>query len=227
MFTDTNRYYRSNLRASVQFRLLFEDGYNGQALSFRHKYDFEEGTDGGKIETSYDNGISWKNILLDPELQNQYFYSYGLYSRSDTVSVLNYEPGFTGQQKNFKYCDIEWWFSHVLDTVLIRFTMASDSVNTNNEGWLIDDIHFFPLFGGVESNDQLSLYNVFPNPARNFLTVDNKFNTLFNVKIYSIHGRLMKHVFIRGREKLDISEFESGLYIAVINDCLVTKFVKI
>lgn len=63
-----------------------------------------------------------------------------------------------------------------------------------------------------EFNERIKLY---PNPANNYLFIENNFSKNMNVDILSIDGRKIKSITILPfkKEKLDISNLTSGVYI--------------
>ena len=89
--TDTIDCYPDSIHASFQFKLTLGEG-DEYEISFSHKYDFEEKSDGGIIETSFDHGHTWYNILTDPKTQDRITHLYNFYSLTDTISSNNNQP---------------------------------------------------------------------------------------------------------------------------------------
>ncbi|MDD3685818.1 MAG: T9SS type A sorting domain-containing protein, partial [Bacteroidales bacterium] len=68
---------------------------------------------------------------------------------------------------------------------------------------------------------------VFPNPTKDYIHLNQNENYRL-VQIFDINGKLVKTVE-SGFDKIDVSDFEQGLYIVVINanDSVLTgKFVR-
>lgn len=84
---------------------------------------------------------------------------------------------------------------------------------------------FRPVFGGAPNlpiSDEEIFENtkelkVYPNPATNeinFMGVEN----IMDVKIFSLHGKLMLQQQISNLDKIDISAFNQGMYIVFLTD---------
>lgn len=122
------------------FDLKIPGRYMDIIIGFKHKYQTDSGIDGGYIQISEDKGKNWVNIRNYNCLQ---FNSENLYTTKD--SLQGGEPGFSGQSNewiNTRFQII--WMMPVktdwIDTVMFRFSFISDSIQTNKDGWLIDDI---------------------------------------------------------------------------------------
>ena len=80
-------------------------------IQFRHKYDTDAGRDGGYITVSFDNGMSWNNIIqkdfylgvINPS--DAYEASENLYSEDDLL--YNGEEGFSGRSDGW----VTTWFA--------------------------------------------------------------------------------------------------------------------
>ncbi|GIV96854.1 MAG: hypothetical protein KatS3mg057_1511 [Herpetosiphonaceae bacterium] len=106
---------------------------SGAVLSFWHRYDLEQMFDGGVVEVSLDNGLSWGDVgpLM---VQNGY---------NERISLAFGSPiagreAFSGNS--------EGWIRTLVDlsgyagqTIRIRFRQADDS-DTAEVGWWVDDI---------------------------------------------------------------------------------------
>ncbi|MER3498821.1 MAG: hypothetical protein C4308_09415 [Chitinophagaceae bacterium] len=102
-------------------------------LSFWHKYNTEEGWDGGVVEISTNGGTTWQDLGSKMFL-NGYNGSVG------TGSALAGRQAFTGNSNTFIQTKINL-SSYGGQTVKIRFRFAADN-NTapTGGGWWIDDI---------------------------------------------------------------------------------------
>ncbi len=160
-------------------------GYpNDIFVQFHHKFDTDSLKDGGYITVSYDNGITWSNIIHDNVFgeMNPQGESGNLYTDDDLL--FNGEEGFSGRSDDW----ITTWFAwyHLLakksinaeigDTMILRFNFVSDSIQTNKEGWLIDDIRLFSvdLGGGIENQQWKTDINIYPNPVNSSTIIDLK-----------------------------------------------------
>jgi hypothetical protein len=191
LVTDTALYYPKNITALFQFKLLL-NWYDYYEIGFWQAFNFEENKDGGIIETSYDDGLTWQNIIFDTLIMNHILTGVSLYSPDDTIAAFNNQPGFTGTQTNFGGYYVGWQNrSMINDTMLLRFTFASDSVDTPHEGWILDE---FTFEGGlVPINDVNSDANVefFPNPVNDILRIRSDKDPINSFRIYSLTGEML------------------------------------
>jgi CubicO group peptidase (beta-lactamase class C family) len=78
-----------------------------------------------------------------------------------------------------------------------------------------------------------SLFNIYPNPVIDFLTIENLNYTIANISVYDIYGMEVEIKFELNYKtlKIDFSKFEKGIYIVEIKDdfksCMRQKFIKI
>lgn len=225
IISDTNKYYSKNLQSSFQFKLYYEMGSSGYSISFNHKYDFEKNKDGGIIETSYDNGQTWTNIIFDTLLSKHYLDVSNIYDTSDTIISANNQPGFTGLQSEFKTVSYYFYPSEIVlyDAMLLRFTIYSDSVNSNNEGWMLDN---FSFGGWIEdkikeniSNTEISFY---PNPIHNKLVITSNIQ-IVKIKVININGTIITSA--ENTNEIDLSNIPKGIYMLLINDSILKKVV--
>jgi len=214
IFTDTARYYPANARASCQFKLRL-NGADSYYLHFYQKYDFELNKDGGIIETSHDNGQSWSNIILDTVIMN-HIIELRLYASEDTIAAFENQPGFTGTNASMGSRFIEWEDPGYLmyrDTILLRFSFASDSVETPHEGWLLDEITFGGGLVPIDERKEQQGIQIYPNPA------SERINLLYNnqafslIEIYSFAGQKLISLQGGGMDTIDISTLAPGIYI--------------
>ena len=150
-------------------------------LSFFHKYDTEQNWDGGKVEISLDNGISWKD-LRDNFIENGY---------NDYIQDTPGNQAFSGQSGTFITSKVDLT-EFCGETVLIRFNFFYDQLE-DGRGWNVDDVtltsskalinvaeassngivstasHCVRVAGGVTiSNEDLSVnteVEIYPNPS--------------------------------------------------------------
>jgi hypothetical protein len=147
-------------------------------ISGYYKIDTDDSTDFGIIEFSPDNGHSWVNLM------------------SDSVNWDGQKPVLSGNS-------IGWnSFSNILyeytlnvgvgDTIWYKFTFISDSVQTNKEGWMIDNIGLNFIGEGIgENKDQNNVFTS-PNPftTSTQITLDKTYHNI-SLSVYDIQGKLM------------------------------------
>ncbi len=213
---DTNNFYANNINSSFQFKLLFGDG-DFYDIGFSQKYDFEENKDGGIIETSYDNGNTWQNILFDSIIQNNLVDAFNLYNSEDTISSFQNQPGFTGLQSNIESVIIQFDALESLrgDSMLRRFTISTDSVDNQNEGWMLDHFGFSgALRDGIESNNYGAKIDIYPNPVKNLLEIKTD-NEITRVKIISLLGITLLEKEGLNIKSIDLTGIDTGIYLVI------------
>jgi hypothetical protein len=145
-------------------------------VEFKHKFDTDEGYDGGFISISYDSGKTFMNIITDT---NWYNYDFAppmfwipdgetLYTKDDLL--YNGECGFSGHSDSWITTSFGWALIPVkaesADTVILRFNFISDNIDNGKEGWMIDDIRIYSIyFYAVHDFDLEKQVVVYPNPG--------------------------------------------------------------
>ncbi len=233
LLSDTSLYYRSNTIATFQFKLQMQEEGNTYLINFDHKYDFEKNIDGGIIETSYDNGLTWQNIIFDTIIMNHVCELRNFYSLSDTILSLGNQPGFTGTQSSMTLVIIEFYPSEYLreDTMTLRFKFGSDSNNTNNEGWMLDLFHFGGQFWDDLKEYYQSYIKIHPVPANDRLLLESEYERISHVEVYSLTGQLLLSDIGNNLNSVDISKLNKGFYFLML-ECesskrWISKFCKI
>lgn len=76
-------------------------------------------------------------------------------------------------------------------------------------------------------DNELPQFSVFPNPAKNELTVDVNTNERLAVQLVDVSGKVLMSDVVKGTSKLDISFLKSGIYFVRLEDYgVMSKFVK-
>lgn len=172
-------------------------------------------TDFGKIEFSPDNGITWIDMLNDTVIIDT-IYNWGWYWNSYEKPVLS---GNSNQWKSFwvNLAELGHFYGvHDGDTILYRFTFISDSIQTNKDGLMFDNLHFEDWVEGIEEvGFGLFESNCFPNPAENLITINLKNDiNIIDVEIFDLSGKKVfdKQVKNKNAVEINISELNSGIY---------------
>lgn len=145
----------------------------------------------------------------------------------------NWTNDFSGYIAQWKKQDYEFWKDNYLneqdlkqerliipastDTIFIRFRFYSNQV-VNDLGWYIDDIEIREKTLSVQNFDDL---NIYPNPAKEFLKIENS-TDIKSIKLISSLGNTLFEdatSFSKANEYiLSLSEFASGNYYLIITD---------
>ena len=82
----------------------------------------------------------------------------------------------------------------------------------------------------ISSNISTSHINLYPNPVSEILRVKSSFGNINGINIYGINGKLYRKYNINhGSVELDLSSFESGVYVIKIqtaSELFVRKIIK-
>ncbi len=176
-------------------------------LYFWFMMDSDTLTDYGKVEVSIDNGLSWINLLSD----TSYF-----------IDWYELKPVLTGNSGGWQHFaanlyELTYQIGYS-DTLLYRFTFISDSIQTNKDGWIIDDFHLNDFWEGVDEYKNSDLIDIFPNPSNGNFTIESDLlnKSKFRIEIYDITGNLFFNEVLYSKHfKLDLKD---GLYFMKIID---------
>lgn len=198
-------------------------------IEIKHKFETDTMKDGGYITVSWDNGESWMNIISDsvyPGPGNPAWKNENLYSSTDTL--FNGTSGFSGKSSGW----VSTWFAwHQIpsslksnnlimesDTMILRFNFISDEIDTDKEGWVIDDIRLYSVdLGGAVSHTQITdKFSIYPNPSTGISTipVEEDYQAVI-IKVIDLLGKNMNLEYFKTNEPiiLDSKNYKPGLYI--------------
>ena len=230
IMTDSlNPYSNSNLSYfDVSFSAWDGSGFPyNMYIQFDHKYETDSMIDGGYITVSHDSGQTWQNVLYDSTCIGCFNTPYNinidnLYSYGDTL--LNGEPGFSGTS-SWQTTTIQWiWLLPVKqtpsDSLIIRFNFISDSIQTNKDGWMIDNFIVGDIYQGSsvdELHNNLKV-NIYPNITSDFFRYKTEEGSIDNLVITNLLG---ESVLIKNNLKelgqVNISNLPSGNYFVRFN----------
>jgi hypothetical protein len=220
--TDTINSYPVNDTSVFYIRYVTPDSAPGSwfqtFLSFRYKIDTDDNSDYGKIEFSPDNGITWIDYLTDTIYTD--CYGYGDYL-------------FTGIHEEWQNYSLYNWPDYFCfdinpgDTIWYKFIFISDAVQTDKEGWIIDNIELFDFYEGIPEIgfNQLEIY---PNPATSFITITTPQGEPIEEAIIYNHLGQKALVAVPVNNTVDVSKLKPGIYfieVATNESRIRTKMV--
>lgn len=207
LITDSLNFYPTNNESSFVIQIFSDDHTK---LSFNHKYDFDEETDGGIIEVSFDFGNTWMNIS---DTLNTW--SYDLAYDAE-ISSYNNLIGYSGSSNGWK--NAQFYFGHAQYGTMFKFTSSSDSIDNQREGWMIDDLEFWILATSTDEIERTRI-KVFPNPINDFTKIEFEEEVNFNLKIVDMNGRtVFKKDNIRSSTyQMDTSSLREGTFILEVD----------
>lgn len=189
-------------------------------FQFDHKYETDSLIDGGYITLSYDSGQTLVNVINDstcimcwPNINSE-----NLYTTNDTL--VNGEYGFSGTS-DWKTSTFQWvWVLPVKymasDSLIIRFNFVSDNVQTNKDGWIIDNI----VVGGIDLGSsveeiQNSIKVIFyPTITADYFNykIEND-EKIESIVVVDISGKqILTIAQPKNEDRIDVSNYPSGNY---------------
>ncbi len=187
-------------------------------IEFVMKIDTDSLADDGYIDMSYDGGLNWYDFFDQPGFAISYattnFLGYG-----DTL--FNGKYGVSGTISDWKECNIYMRFytplQVVADSLMIRFNFISDSINTNKEGWMIDDLKFSLIvpYDNISENENTAIL-IYPSPSKSQINIELKEITDFQNASIQLIDNLGKVVLTQPvtqqKTQLSIEHLPKGLY---------------
>lgn len=216
ILTDTLNSTPTNNISSFSYSLIPENfGYGILAIQWKQKLDMESGKEGGKIELSVDSGKTWSSPFNNP-----YTYNFYGFDSNNVSSLPNGDTVFTGTDSSWRdvwLCyDISWLRSY--DSIIIKHTYKSDSVNYGKEGWMIDNIlQHITLVHTVNEEEQTEYMKVHPNPTTGRVNIEtqkqDEFHLIEDMKLVNSQGQVVQSwKNIPTKFFIDIGHHKNGIY---------------
>jgi len=103
-----------------------------------------------------------------------------------------------------------------LDTMLLRFTISTDPVDAQNEGWMLDDFYFEGgYFESIKDNNSNSEILLYANPARTLLIIEKQEQNISHVSILSIKGETVIEKKSNNITFVNVDSLEQGYYLVI------------
>ena len=229
--TDTLNPYPANNISIFYYRTSgdYNTDSHGAVLEFWFKIDSDSLSNFGKVEISFDAGITWYNLLSD------YFGWFGwqVYDSLNNLIQASYNSDdtivFTGRSNGwYKFSSDAWLPEIVLDSIIYRFSFHSTTLSSERDGWMIDDIEFYTWWESVSDIKESEL--IYPNPVKNQFSI-NSTKCVVYFEIMNSHG----HVVKKGKNNkspliINASDLPTGLYLFTVrfenNQVSYGKFIK-
>ncbi len=213
LITDTINTYPINNRSSVYLRFI-KYYYNYNLLSFHMEYKLNTDTlnDSCKIEYTVDRGTNWININAI-DVWYEWFDGPLISSGSSN-----------GWNELYLMMDITPYNLSEGDTILFKFTFSSDSVDTNKDGWMIDDLDVHLLYDiGIQesSNINPSCQIIYcGNYLLKIISLNNIQTNNYMIELYDVMGQLVFCNYLgNGYENTYyLDSFKKGIYLYKIID---------
>lgn len=231
--TDTINYYPIN--DSSYFEFYFDNSwwqFGILALQWKQKLDFEQGSDGGIIEFSLDKKQTWQNAFNNPYVYN--FYGYNLSNAQLLTS--NGVAAFTGTDSTWKdiwLCFSASFLQASADTTWFRYKIYSDSSNTQNEGWIIDNMILrLTIAHTIDEKKSEKYLNVYPSITNGKLNIETiklqEFHIIESMQLVNIEGKTVEEFGVCPTKFwIDISHHPDGIYFLKVKTNKKTETVQI
>jgi len=198
-------------------------------VDWRHSMDVEPKKDGGYVEVSLDGKKTWHNIYDQDSIEEPIMVWY-----SDKVDTLpNNQIGYSSKIENggSGICFGDF-YPFQSDTVTLRFTFISDSVDTKQEGWMFYDISIKQvLWDDIEESNTKAIINLQPNPVstQTKITLPQTWQQA-NLSLYDLTGKLLiqKNNYTNN-QTINISHLPKGNYFLKLNykdEVVFEKLIK-
>lgn len=202
------------------------------SMEFWHKYDMDTLTDTGIIEASYDGGNSWVLVSDTSEVSpmGSYFWWDDDFHASNG-NYTNHPLTTTGKSDGWilSRFNWQWWIPvkadtiiYPLDSLMIKFTIISDAIETNKEGWIIDDILTASAEWQLCSDIEETINNnfrIFPNPFSQQMIIESMEDLKgSDIIIYNSTGIMVKEIHNASGHSITVQRdnLSSGIYYLVI-----------
>lgn len=195
-------------------------GNTSLQLNFWFMMNSDTLTDFGKIEASIDQGNTWVDLMEVDELYNFYW--------MDPKPILS---GKSGSWKHFslelRSLTYELGFS---DTLLYRFSFISDTIQTNKDGWMLDDFVLTDTWEGIEELGSDERMFVYPNPAGDKLFVKSDSDFDGTIRIFNLNGQLIRETASnKSLTEINTENLRPGVYLIKVlgsKGLAIKKFTK-
>jgi len=219
--TDTIHYYPVNNVSRFTFDFTSPVSYGVLALQWMQKLDMDKHKDGGIIEFSSDSGHTWVNIFNNhTTIMN--FYGYQP-ANADTLTTSG-EYAFSGTDTTWRnvWVCFNYAYLQTHQYTKFRFTLKSDSVNNNKEGWMIDNMMLnITMIHPVNEMKKIEYLKVFPTVTNDLVNIESRNNKdvsiIRSMVLESVDGKVLERFTnIPANYNLSMGKYSAGLYFLKI-----------
>ena len=214
--TNTNGTYITGQTAYVVSPCLDLSGITNPAIEFYLNNRFSQAH--FDVEYSVDGGISWNTLGAT--------YSLDWYQTPYSSFTMDTEGYEVKRRTLVGISDID----NNPENVKLRFVFVSTGSLTN-EGAAFDDFRIYQdddlaSTVGVEKLETVVGFNIYPNPAKDQITISNNQLSIDNIKIIDITGTIVKEFTTQNSEyKIQTSDLPKGVYFVKVGS-IIQKLIK-
>ena len=153
--------------------------------------------DYGTIELSTDNGQTWTDLLT---------------VTSDPLS----RPVLSGNSNGWQFFSLDF-VGYVndlqIDSLIVRFSFISDSIDTQHDGLMYDDLAFC-IAANTQNHYRLNELKVFPNPTSDIINFQFEESIeKAEIRIYTATGQIVSSQYVTNTVvEFDASTWSQGFY---------------
>ncbi len=192
-------------------------------VAFMHRFDSDGLNDYGKVEVSYDTGVTWLDMTSDTLSDPNWNYHVNQITNDTVYGGL----AISGNSNGWGYSRFK---KAVVNALLgldynfyVRFTWVTDSMGAS-EGWQIDNL-CFTMDYITSVNDLHALNNgvsVYPNPTTSLIHFDldaKQFNEPVVMRMFDVTGRMVLTQTLSVNENtINVSHLKPGIYSYRLNE---------
>lgn len=184
------------------------------ALQWNQKLDMEQGKDGGIVEFSTNNQ-TWYSAFTSTST-----YQFYGFMPANVATISTTEKAFTGTDNVWRsiWLCISPQAVNTNDTIWFRFIFKSDGVETDQEGWVLDNFYAHQTFvHPVKEQSMNKSLVVYPNITNGVVNVEAKKikpdDRIDNISLLDVNGNMIEDYGPNfSKVVLDISKHPPGTY---------------
>ncbi len=219
--TDTVNPYRVN--DSSYFTILMQQplwSSGIMAVRWTQRLDLDKKHDGGIVEFSLDTGKTWQNVFNNP-----YVYNFYGFDSSNKDTLTSGEFAFSGTDTAWKDIWLCFHFSYLAstDSIMFRFTLKSDSVDSMKDGWMMDNFRMHYTIAHTIAKDPAhnKSINVFPTATSGIVNIEaptvQQYHIIETLYVINSVGKVVKEYRLcPPKFWVDISDQPPGTYFVKV-----------
>jgi len=201
-------------------------GYEG-SLNLDYYVDSDTLNDYGIIEYSQDTGATWTNLLDN-------FGAFSVLINGVYIDPNKPIKKISGSSNSWNHLEIDlnvWsWGSQAEDSVLLRFSFISDSIQNNRDGLMFDNIWIADYWSSGVDENGLNITSAYPNPTSGELNInlENSYGQI-DIKVLDMAGKqvISEAITNQSELKLDLNNLTQGIYFVKVSADGKSSVIKV
>ncbi len=225
LISDTINVYDTSLHANVVLSVgnLWSIFANFYAIRWTQKLDLEVGKDFVEVLVSVDSGHTW-NDAFSSSWNGVIYNFYGFDQANVFANPKTMNGAFSGTDSVWR--DI-WLCLNInntswglIDSLMIKFVFSSDTIQSNQDGMMIDNFIVSPSFLHTVTTETKTKNSIvaFPTETSGIVNLETTYDgvnsTITAVEVYDLNAKLLESYNPnRKRITLDLSNYPEGTYL--------------